>query len=88
MTLQELIKQYQNRILVAKDKKTVTAEIIKEINKLTYSSNNQPISDEDKKKILTGLQQELLNESFLVHAQDNKEHLELISQAIKMLGGK
>ena len=88
MTLQELIKHYKNRIDAATDKKAVTAKIIKEIDKLTYSSNNRPINVEDKKKILVELQRAFFAESFLCHAQDNNEHLILISQAIKMLGGK
>lgn len=88
MTINEIIKKYHDKILMAKDKKTIVAEIIDEINGLVYSETNSPISDEDKKKILAGLQNELLNESILIHSQDNKEHLELISQAIQMLGGK
>lgn len=88
MTINEIIKKYHDKILMAKDKKTIVAEIIDEINGLVYSETNSPISDEDKKKILAGLQNELLNESLLIHSQDNKEHLELISQAIQMLGGK
>lgn len=88
MTLDELIREYQTRILKALNKKAETAKIIQEINKLTYTETGKPISDWDKKKILIGLQQEILNESVLVHSQDNKEHLELINQAIKMLGGK
>ena len=88
MTINEIIKKYHDKILMAKDKKTIVAEIIDEINGLVYSETNSPISDEDKKKILAGLQNELRNESLLIHSQDNKEHLELISQAIQMLGGK
>ena len=88
MTINEIIKKYHDKILMAKDKKTIVAEIVDEINGLVYSETNSPISDEDKKKILAGLQNELLNESLLIHSQDNKEHLELISQAIQMLGGK
>lgn len=88
MTIKQLIEQYQKRILIANDKKSVTAEIIKEINNLTYTESNLPISVEDKKKILTGLRQEVITESHEFFAQDNKEHLELIDQAIKMLGGK
>lgn len=88
MTLNELIKEYQKRILGTLNKKAETAKIIQEINKLTYAETNKPITDDDKRKILSGLQHELLNESILIHSQDNKEHLELINQAIKMLGGK
>lgn len=88
MTLNELVKEYQKRILGSLNKKAETAKIIQEIDKLIYTETNKPITDEDKKKILSGLQNELLNESILVHSQDNKEHLELINQAIKMLGGK
>ena len=88
MTIKQLIEQYQKRILVANDKKSVTAEIIKEINNLTYTESNLPIIVEDKKRILTSLRQEVITESHEIFAQDNKEHLELIDQAIKMLGGK
>lgn len=88
MTLNELVKEYQKRILGSLNKKAETAKIIQEINKLTYTETNKPITDDDKRKILSGLQHELLNESILVHSQDNKEHLELINQANKMLGGK
>ena len=88
MTIKQLIEQYQKRILVANDKKSVTAEIIKEINNLTYTESNLPISVEDKKRILTSLRQEVITESHEIFAQYNKEHLELIDQAIKMLGGK
>ena len=88
MTFDELINKYHNRILVAKDKKAEVAAIIEEINGLVYSGNDYPISDEDKKRLLTSLQDELLKESFLIYSQDNKEHLELINQAIKMLEGK
>ena len=88
MTLNELVKEYQKRILGSLNKKAETAKIIQEIDKLIYTETNKPITDEDKRKILSGLQNELLNESILVHSQDNKEHLELINQAIKMLGGK
>ena len=88
MTIKQLIEQYQKRILVANDKKSVTAEIIKVINNLTYTESNLPISVEDKKRILTSLRQEVITESHEIFAQDNKEHLALIDQAIKMLGGK
>ena len=88
MTINELIRDYKNRILIAKDKKAITRQILNEINNLTYSSDNSPISVADKKKILTGLHQELFTESVIVHSQDNSEHLELINQAINLLGGK
>ena len=53
MTIKQLIEQYQKRILVANDKKSVTAEIIlKEINNLTYTESNLPISVEDQKRSL------------------------------------
>ena len=88
MTLQELIIKYRGKILASKDKKATTVEIIKEIEKLTYSANNQPISAQDKIKILDGLRKQILTESLEHFAQDNKEYLELINQAIKALGGK
>ncbi len=88
MTLQELIVEYRGRILTSKDKRAATAEIIKEIDKLTYSSNSQPISVEDKIKILDGLRKQIITESLEHFAQDNKEYLELINQALKALGGK
>ena len=87
MSIQELIDQYQKRIFTASDKKSVVAKIIKEINSLTYS-NDLPISDEDKKKILNALREEGILEHAERYAQDNTEHLELIDQALKMLGGK
>lgn len=88
MSLDELIRRYQKKIHEASDKKAETKKIIQEINTLTYTETNKPISDDDKKKILVKLQDELLYESVLFHSQDNKEHLELIAQAVKMLGGK
>lgn len=87
MTKKEFILKYKEMICMSKNKNATTKEILSQIDKLTYE-NNQLIKDEDKKIILEGLQQELFNESVLVHSQDNSEYLELISQAIKMLGGK
>lgn len=88
MTIKQIIDEYTKKIREANDKKTATAEVIKKINNLTYAENGITISDEDKKKILAGLSQELLNESCEIFAQDNKEYLELLNQAVKMLGGK
>lgn len=88
MTLQELIAKYKGRILASKNKNATTAEIIKEIEKLTYSGTNLPISVQDKIKILDGLREQIFTESLEHFAQDNKEYLEMINQAIKALGGK
>lgn len=87
MTFEELIKQLRSRIEMANDKKLELQKIIQEINNLTYASNHRLISNEDKRKILTALKQEVICESVLIHSLDNKEFLELIDQAIKMLGG-
>lgn len=88
MPFEELVKQYQKRIVNAIDKKYEIQRIIQEINRLTYASSGQLISDKDKKKILVALKQEVICESVLVHSQDNKEFLESIDQAIKKLGEK
>ena len=88
MTIKELVVNYKNRIYASNDRKCETKKILREINELTYSSNKQLIGTEDKKEILEALQQELLRESVVVHAQDNSEYLELINQAISLLGDK
>lgn len=87
MTLEELIKHYQNRIFSVNDRKAEVKKIIQEIDNL-IDTNQKPISIEYKKKILESLKHELFNESVLIHSQDNSEYLELIDQALKMLGGK
>lgn len=88
MTFEELIEKYRKRINSSIDKKVETEKIIKEIDSLTYSSNDKPISNADKRKLLTGLRKEILDETVLVYSQDNKDYLDLINQTIKMLEGK
>lgn len=86
MTFEELINSYRKRINNASDKKVETKRILEEINRL--SCNDEPITPEQKLKILEKLRETIITESVLVHAQDNNEHLELINLAIKELKGK
>ena len=88
MNIEELIKKYHLELKTSKDKKTTTAAIIKRVDSLIYTESKKPITITDKKRILTGLKQESLLESKKFFAQDNKDHLELIDQAISSLGGK
>lgn len=86
MTFDELINSYRKRINIASNKKEETAKILNEINHLTC--NDEPITEEQKLRILEKLRETIITESFLVHAQDNNDHLELINSAIKALKGK
>ena len=86
MTFEELINSYRNRINKASNKKEEVAKILNEINHLTCK--HEPITEEQKLRILEKLRETVINESVLVHAQDNNDHLELINSAIKALKGK
>lgn len=86
MTFNELVKKYRNQINEAEDKSNTVKQIILEIRNLTC--NGERISNQEQIDFLEALRQEIYNEEVLVHAQDNSEHLELLSQAIKALGGE
>ena len=88
MTREELIKKYKSRIHIANDKNQETSKIIIEIGTLVYQQSKLPLSNKDKVGILTDLKHGLLHESVILHAQDNKDFLVLIDQAIIALGGK
>lgn len=88
MNIEELIKKYHLEIEASKDKKATTVAIIKRIDTLVYTKSKQPINTADKEQILIGLKREALLESKKCFAQENKDHLALIDQAISSLGGK
>lgn len=88
MNIEELIKKYYLEIEASKDKKATTVAIIKRIDTLVYAKSKQPINTTNKEQILKGLKREALLESKKCFAQENKDHLALIDQAISSLGGK
>lgn len=82
MTTEELIKEYNRRILNAKDKKETTKKIVNEIVELKYSSR-------EKIEILNAIKRNIIIESDQKFAQDNTKHLEIIDLIIAELkGGK
>ena len=81
----ELTTEFKRRIDNAKNKNAEIHSIIKEL--ITYI-NQKRLSIETSIQILESLKEELLLETVIVHSCDNKEHLELIDRAIRILKGK
>ena len=88
MTFDDLVLQYRNRIVAAKNKKQELEKILREIDGLVYTKSGKTITQEDKRRILEELRKEAIYESVITHAQDNSEFLELLNTTIKALGGK
>lgn len=88
MSFDELVQQYRTRIAAASSKKQELEKILREIDKLKYSKSGEPISREDKRRILESLRTELVQESLTHFAQDNSEFLDLLDASIKALDGK
>lgn len=86
-TYNELAKQYLQQLREAADKKSEVQRIVKDINELIYSLSKDPLSKEDKIKIVE-LMRESLNEGIITKAADNTEYLNLIAQILKDIGGK
>lgn len=88
MSFDELVQQYRTRIAAASSKKQELEKILREIDKLKYSKSDEPISREDKRRILESLRTEVVQESLTHFAQDNSEFLDLLDASIKALDGK
>ena len=88
MSFDELVQRYRTRIAAASNKRQELEKILREIDNLKYSKSGEPISREDKRRILESLRTELVQESLTHFAQDNSEFLDLLDASIKALGGK
>jgi hypothetical protein len=103
MTISELVDGYLSRIASSYDKAKEISFIEREINNLTYTSNNQPISVEDKisiwERIRLGIQRQITSDVnfsrgeedhkyLITEATSNVEILKMVAATEKKLKGK
>ncbi len=92
MTKDELIKQYQQKINNASNKKKALEEIIQDLNNKVYSNTNEPVSNAFKREILEELQTYIIIkesrtlEHREIFAQTDNDYLELLAATIQALG--
>lgn len=89
-TINEMINKYANRILNSNDKYEETQNVLKEIDKLTYTDTGNEINKEDKLKILKGIQNQINpnGRDIILKEAENKSFLELVSHMIALLENK
>ncbi|MBI4834807.1 MAG: hypothetical protein HY811_08330 [Planctomycetes bacterium] len=86
-TLQELAQRYLEKLRTANNITIAAEEIIEEMEKLTYSNSNTPISSEDKKLILNSML--TIKDKVVIKEADNKNYLQMINYIRQRLeGGK
>lgn len=82
MSIESIIKRYQERVQLSKNNKAEINNIINEIVDEIYLDND------DKIIILDALRQVIITEQYEIFALDNKEYLLSIENAIKKLEAK
>ena len=85
MTIEELIERYRTQISESNDKKSTTNKIIKDILSLKYS-NGKDVPNSEKIRILEEISKQKVLE-YYKFAQDNTQHLEVITATINKLKG-
>ena len=87
-TKEQLIKNYQEKLANASNKRTAMEEIIRDLNNRVYSNTQKPDSNDFKIEILEELQKNAILEHVETFAQTDNDYLELLQSTIEMLGGK
>lgn len=87
-TKEQLIKNYQEKLANASNKRTAMEEIIRDLNNRVYSNTQKPVSNDFKIEILEELQKNAILEHVETFAQTDNDYLELLQSTIEMLGGK
>ncbi len=83
----EIAKYDAKRIEASKDKVREAQKIVAEINVLTYAQTNNPLTLEDKKKIIYSIRSYFLPSSPLrFGGSNNKAYLELVNYMMSLLG--
>lgn len=84
-TKREIAKEYAERIKAATYKGHEADRIIKEINELTYSETNKPISSFEKKQIIEIIGQNLPSGTILFKEADNRNYLQLVNYMLSKI---
>lgn len=84
-TKTEMAQKYAERIKAATYKGHETDRIIKEINELTYSETDKPISSLDKKQIIEIIGQNLPSGTILFKEGDNRNYLQLVNYMLSQI---
>jgi hypothetical protein len=93
-SIEDLARNYASLLKNAKqeNKEKVAEEIFERINNLTYANTNQPISNQDKEKILDEMKYDITGwrpgqTVGILQDTDNSKHLALVASMLASIKG-